>query len=126
MFAHICLGADDPVKAKTFYDALFAAIGGTAGTVIKDGNRVLYVHDRAMLIVGKPLNGEPSTPGNGGTVGFAMSSPAEVDAWHAAGVAHGGATCEDPPGPRAASGFYLAYLRDPDGNKLCAVFKPER
>ncbi|WP_157221104.1 VOC family protein [Flavisphingomonas formosensis] len=124
MFAHICLGADDPIRAKIFYDGLFMAIGGMPGSEIKDGDRIVYVHDDAMLVVGKPLNGAPSSPGNGGTIGFTMSSPAMVDSWHAAGLAHGGTTCEDPPGLRASSGFYLAYLRDPDGNKLCAVFKP--
>lgn len=125
MFAHICLGASDAAVSKKFYDALFAAIRGQAGNLIKDGERVAYVHDNAMLVVGKPLDREAPDPGNGGTVGFRMTSPAQVDAWHAAGLAHGGTTCEDPPGWRAGSGFYLAYLRDPDGNKLCAVFRPE-
>lgn len=69
-----------------------------------------------------PINGEPATYGNGSTIGFAANSAAEVDAWHAAGTANGGTTCEDPPGERA-NGAYLAYLRDPAGNKLCAVYR---
>lgn len=72
----------------------------------------------------RPINGEPATFANGGTIGFTASSPAVVDAWHAAGVAAGGMSCEDPPGPRESrlGKLYLAYLRDPDGNKLCARY----
>ena len=60
---------------------------------------------------------------NGGTIGFAMDSPELGDAWHAAGIANGGTTCEDPPGLREGpmGKLYLAYLRDPAGNKICAL-----
>jgi catechol 2,3-dioxygenase-like lactoylglutathione lyase family enzyme len=70
-----------------------------------------------------PINGETATFGNGSTFGFAAKSPAEVDAFHAAGIANGGVTCEDPPGPRTnpAFSYYIAYLRDPSGNKICAM-----
>ena len=73
-----------------------------------------------------PINGEPATFANGGTIGFAMQSPEQADAFHAAGVANGGTTCEDPPGWREGPGgkLYLAYLRDPDGNKLCVLHRP--
>ena len=83
------------------------------------------MHNGGLFIVTTPINGEPATHANGGTIGFAMDNPAQADAWHAAGVAAGGATCEDPPGVREG-GFgklYLAYLRDPDGNKLCALHR---
>ena len=75
--------------------------------------------------VSLPINGEPATVGNGSTIGLACQSPEQVDAWHAAGVAHGGTTCEDPPGLRelAVGSLYLAYLRDPDGNKLCGLYR---
>jgi len=98
---------------------VFAAIGGPAAMDM--GERLAYMHNGSNFMVVKPLNGEPATFANGGTIGFAMT-PEQADAWHAAGVAAGGATCEDPPGVRnAAFGkMYLAYLRDPDGNKLCA------
>ncbi len=78
-----------------------------------------------MFAISKPINGDPTTFANGGTIGFAAKSPAEADAWHAAGVAAGGTACEDPPGVREGAGnrLYLAYLRDPSGNKLCALHR---
>jgi len=123
MFSHIMLGADDLDRAKTFYDAALGALGVRPGRL--DGNRVFYATPTGVFIITKPLNGQPATCANGGTIGFAASSPAEADAWHAAGLAAGGTACEDPPGVREG-GFgklYLAYLRDPAGNKLCAMLR---
>lgn len=124
MFSHITLGSNDIERSKAFYDALFAAIGGNPGITDPKG-RVLYMHNGGLLLITKPINGEPATGANGGTIGFAMASPAEADAWHAAGVAAGGTSVEDPPGVRSAEfgDIYLAYLRDPDGNKLCAMHR---
>jgi catechol 2,3-dioxygenase-like lactoylglutathione lyase family enzyme len=79
------------------------------------------MHDGGMLLVTKPIDGQPATYANGGTIGFKMSSPEQAKAWHDAGVAAGGTSCEDPPGERPGSGMYLAYLRDPTGNKLCGL-----
>jgi catechol 2,3-dioxygenase-like lactoylglutathione lyase family enzyme len=75
--------------------------------------------------VTKPINGKPATAANGGTIGFAADSAEAADAFHAAGLAHGGTTCENPPGVREGGGLklYIAYLRDPDGNKLCALHR---
>ena len=123
MFSHIFVGTNDLDKAKTFYDALFAAVGGPSATVIPEKNRLVYSHKGANFIVAKPLNGEPATVANGGTIGFGIDSPELIDAWHAAGLAAGGSACEDPPGVRPAMNLYLAYLRDPDGNKLCALHR---
>ncbi len=120
MFSHMMVGADDLERSKRFYDALFGAVGGKPAIVDPKG-RLVYMHNGGIFIVTKPIDGKPATPGNGMTVGFAMANPAEADAWHAAGVAAGGTAIEDPPGERPGSGFYLAYLRDPDGNKLCAL-----
>ena len=122
MFSHIFVGSNDLTRSKSFYDALFAATGGPAGKLDEAKHRVAYVHKGAAFIVASPISGTPATPANGGTVGFGLGSTAEVDAWHAAGVAAGGTTCEDPPGLRPESKLYLAYLRDPDGNKLCALY----
>jgi catechol 2,3-dioxygenase-like lactoylglutathione lyase family enzyme len=72
-----------------------------------------------------PIDGKPATIANGSTIGFACNSPEQVQTWHAAGVANGGVSIEDPPGVRqgAAGKLYLAYLRDPDGNKICALYR---
>jgi len=121
MFSHIFVGSNDLARSKLFYDAIFAAIGGPEGTLDTEKNRLAYRHKGSAFIIAIPLNGQPATVANGGTIGFAAPSTEAIDAWHAAGITHGGTTCEDPPGVRAAAGFYLAYLRDPDGNKLCAL-----
>lgn len=124
MFSHMMVGSNDIDRSKKFYDGLFSAVGGQPG--IKDENgRLIYMHNGGIFLVSQPINGAPATHANGGTIGFSMESPAQADAWHKAGVESGGTTCEDPPGVREA-GFgklYLAYLRDPDGNKLCALHR---
>lgn len=125
MYTHLTLGTNDVPAAKTFYDALFTAAGGAPGHAAPDGSRVVYNHKGGLLIVTRPVNGEEACHGNGVTIGLHMDSPAQVDAWHAAGLAHGGTAAEDPPGERkmGAVTMYLAYLRDPTGNKLCAVYR---
>ena len=124
MYSHVFVGSNDLDRSKKFYDAVFAAVGGKPGFMDPKG-RLIYSHNGSMFMVTKPINGEPATFANGGTIGFAMASPAEADAWHAAGVANGGASVEDPPGIRSADfgDLYLAYLRDPDGNKLRALHR---
>ena len=123
MFSHVMIGTNDLDRAKTFYDALLGTLGVPPAMV--DGNRIFYFANGGVFSVSLPINGQPATAANGGTVGFACSSPAQADAWHAAGVANGGTTCEDPPGVREGGmgKMYLAYLRDPDGNKLCALHR---
>ena len=125
MFSHIMIGSNDIARSKKFYDALFAAMGGQSGTQDARG-RLAYAHNGGRFMVSKPIDGKPATNANGGTIGFTMSSPEQAQAWHKAGVANGGTTIEDPPGVRqgAAGEIYLAYLRDPDGNKLVAVARP--
>jgi catechol 2,3-dioxygenase-like lactoylglutathione lyase family enzyme len=125
MYSHVFVGSNDLERSKKFYDALFAAIGGKAGFTDDAKGRVIYRHNGAMFMVTKPIDGNPATAGNGGTIGFAMTSPTEADAWHAAGVANGGTSVEDPPGLRKndSGALYLAYLRDPDGNKLCGLHR---
>lgn len=127
MFGHMALGSNDLERSKRFYDALFTAWGGSEG-VIDQAGRLVYKHLGALLLIAKPLDGEPATHGNGSTMGFLMDDPAIIDAWHAAGLEAGGTTAEDPPGwrPRPNGRIYLAYLRDPDGNKLCASYRGEQ
>ena len=124
MYSHMMVGADDIDKSKAFYDATFQAIGGREGIVDPKG-RLVYMHNGGVFLVTKPIDGEACTNGNGMTIGFAMDSPEQADAWHAAGEAAGGKPIEDPPGWREGGGqrLYLAYLRDPDGNKLCALHR---
>lgn len=125
MFSHIMIGGDDLSVSKTFYDAVLGAVGVPEGKLDPKG-RLFYRTDSGVFAISKPINGEPATGANGGTIGFRCDSPETVDAWHAAGVANGGTTCEDPPGWRdAASGgqVYLAYLLDPSGNKICALHR---
>ena len=102
MFSHVMLGCSDRERAHKFYNATMGALG-----------------------VGEPIDGQPCSHGNGSTIGFAAPSPEAVDAWHAAGLANGGTAIEDPPGIREGSfgKLYLAYLRDPDGNKLCGFYR---
>ncbi len=74
-------------------------------------------------MVSNAIDGKPACHANGGTIGFKMASEAQAKAWHDVGVANGGKSIEDPPGVRSGGTAYLAYLRDPDGNKLCAVYR---
>ncbi|SEQ60021.1 Catechol 2,3-dioxygenase [Amphritea atlantica] len=122
MFSHIMLGANDIEKSRLFYDAILGVLGHKPG-VFDDKGRCFYLSDSGVFALTKPINGEAATHGNGMTIGFVASSPELVDAWHAAGVAAGGQTCEEPPGVRSSGGrqLYLAYLRDPSGNKICAT-----
>lgn len=124
MFSHIMVGSNDIARSKAFYDAVLGAVG-TKPAITDDKGRLIYMQDGGIFLVTAPINGKPATSANGGTIGFACASQAQVDAWHAAGVANGGTTCEDPPGVREG-GFgklYLAYLRDPAGNKLCGLYR---
>ena len=121
MFSHIMVGSNDIARSKKFYDAVFGAMGGKPGVEDAKG-RLIYAHNGGRFMVSKPIDGQSACHANGGTIGFSMSRE-QADAWHKAGVANGGTSIEDPPGVRqgAAGQMYLAYLRDPDGNKLCAL-----
>ena len=123
MFSHIMIGTNDLEKAKSFYDALLGTIGVKPARV--DGHRIFYRTATGVFSVSKPIDGKAATFANGGTIGFACDSPQQADAWHAAGIANGATTCEEPPGIRdgGVGKMYLAYLRDPDGNKLCALHR---
>ena len=124
MFSHMMVGSNDLERSKTFYDSVFTAIGSKPGR-IDDKGRLSYVHKGTAFMVTSPIDGQPATHGTGATIGFALDGPDQIHAWHAAGVAAGGKSIEDPPGLRQGSfgPLYLAYLRDPDGNKLCGLYR---
>jgi catechol 2,3-dioxygenase-like lactoylglutathione lyase family enzyme len=119
MFSHVMIGTNDLDKAKAFYDALLGTLGVPPGRV--DRHRVFYRTPTGTFGVTKPIDGKDACHANGGTIGFLASTPEQAAAWHAAGVANGGTSIEDPPGLRGDGKTYLAYLRDPDGNKICAL-----
>jgi catechol 2,3-dioxygenase-like lactoylglutathione lyase family enzyme len=122
MLSHVAVGANDLEKAKRFYDVVLGTLGYGHGVPRSAGGYV-YLGDTGFFIVAEPRDGHSATHANGGTIGFSCQSTDEVDRWHAAGVANGGQSVEDPPGVRNTQfgERYLAYLRDPDGNKLCAL-----
>ncbi len=115
MYSHMMVGSNDLARAKSFYDGLFAKEART-----DDKGRLSYGRRGSVFMVGKPIDDQAATHGNGCTIGFTFDNPEEVDAWHSRGVEAGGTSIEDPPGWRqnAFGRLYLAYLRDPDGNKL--------
>ena len=118
MFTHVMIGSNDLERARHFYDATFAALGGGPGEIDVRG-RLIYIHEGSRLMITKPINGNPATAANGGTIGIAAANSDHVLAWHKAGTMHGGTAIESPPTERP-NGAFVAYLRDPDGNKLTA------
>jgi catechol 2,3-dioxygenase-like lactoylglutathione lyase family enzyme len=127
MFSHVMVGANDVAASKRFYDATLGTLGVPPGRV-DDKGRVFYLTRTGSFAITKPIDGKAASCGNGSTIGFAASSPEQVLAWYEAGAANGGTPCEDPPGIREGSvgklyKLYLAYLRDPAGNKLCALHR---
>jgi catechol 2,3-dioxygenase-like lactoylglutathione lyase family enzyme len=128
MFSHVMIGSNDIDKSKRFYDAVLGTLG--AGEPFRSpapsGHiRLFYRHDGSSFCVSQPINGENATCANGGTIGFKCASAEQVQAFHDTAVAHGGTSIEEPPGLRdsAMGPMYLAYVRDPDGNKLCAIYR---
>jgi|TARA_B110000503_G_C7130623_1_gene406664 catechol 2,3-dioxygenase-like lactoylglutathione lyase family enzyme len=116
------LGANDIQKSKKFYDAILGALGYEEGKIDPKG-RCFYFTKTGVFGLSVPIDGEPASHGNGSTLGFAIESEEQGLAWHAAGLANGGEACEDAPGVRDGGmmKLYLAYLRDPAGNKICAM-----
>ena len=130
MFNHIMVGSNDIERSNRFYDAVLGALG--VGEPLRNQastghTRLFYRHDGNTFCVSEPINGEPASVANGGTIGFKCDSPEQVRAFHDAAVAHGGTSIEEAPGPRSGGLglMHLAYVRDPDGNKLCAIHRPK-
>jgi catechol 2,3-dioxygenase-like lactoylglutathione lyase family enzyme len=128
MFNHIMVGTNDIERSKRFYDAVLGTLG--AGESVRNNaatghTRLFYRHEGGTFCVSEPINDEAATFANGGTIGFKCNSPEQVVQFHDTAVANGGTSIEDPPGLRSGSlgAMHLAYVRDPDGNKLCAIYR---
>ena len=130
MFSHVMVGSNDIERSKHFYDAVLGVLGvgeplrNQAGT---GHTRLFYRHDGGTFCISEPINGEAATAANGATLGFKCTSPEQVQAFHDAALAHGGTSIEMPPGLRESKmgALHLAYVRDPDGHKLCALHRPK-
>ena len=129
MLNHIMVGSNDIERSKRFYDAVLGVLGAGEPLRNKAGSghtRLFYRHNGSTFCVTEPINGEKTSAANGGTIGFKCDSLEQVKAFHATAVAHGGQSIESEPGLRAGAlgPLHLAYVRDPDGNKLCAIHRP--
>ncbi|WP_027474576.1 VOC family protein [Curvibacter gracilis] len=130
MLNHVMLGSNDIERSKRFYDAVLGVLG--AGEPMRNVNatgqtRLFYRHDGSTFGLSEPIDGQPATASNGFTLGFKCNSPEQLKQFHDTAVAHGGISIEDPPGLREGKmgSMYLAYVRDPDGHKLCALYRPK-
>ena len=128
MFSHVMIGSNDIEQSKRFYDAVLGTLGapgGMSNTADSGHKRLFYRHEGNSFGISEPINGEQACHANGGTIGFKCSSPEQVKAFHDTALANGGTSCEAPPGLRegAMGAMHLAYVRDPDGNKLCALYR---
>lgn len=128
MFNHVMLGSNDIARSQRFYDAVLGVLGAAApfpSTASTGHKRLFYRHEGNTFGLSEPINGEQATCANGGTIGFKCDSAEQVKEFHDVAVANGGTSCEEPPGLResAMGAMHLAYVRDPDGNKLCALYR---
>ena len=125
MFSHVMVGTNDIEESRIFYDKIFETLGANPGKMypnLTGQKRYFYVFKGTSFCVTEPIDGNEATVSNGATIGFNIESIEQGDAWHKAGIANGGTSIEEPPGVRDYEKFkmYLAYLKDPTGNKLCA------
>ncbi|KQN04042.1 glyoxalase [Sphingomonas sp. Leaf407] len=132
MLFHTMIGSNDIDRSKRFYDTVLGTLGVQEATLNIAGSghtRLIYRgREGTVFIVTQPINDEPATAANGGTVAFQCSSPEQVKQFHDVAVANGGTSIEAPPGPRETPSMgriELAYVRDPDGNKLCGIHFPK-
>lgn len=119
MIGYTTFGTNDLPRAAAFYDELLALMGAKRFFDSERGVGWGVAQDKPMVCVMKPFDGQPASVGNGTMVGLVVLEPAQVQALHAKALALGGKD-EGAPGPRG-EGFYAAYFRDLDGNKLAAV-----
>ena len=126
MFSHVMVGTNDIEESRIFYDKIFETLGANPGKMypnLTGQKRYFYAFKGTSFCVTEPIDGNEATVSNGATIGFNIESTEQGDAWHKAGIENGGTSIEEPPGVRDYEKFkmYLAYLKDPTGNKLCAA-----
>lgn len=131
MLNHVMIGSDDIEKAKAFYNTVLGVLGVRPPIVNENKTgqtRLFYIHDGSTFSVTEPINGEPVTVANGSTIGFVCNSPEQLKEFHDVAVANGATSVEDPPGPRenAAGAIHLCYFLDPDGHKICGLYRPRK
>lgn len=121
MIAYTTVGVNDMERAIRFYDAAFGPLGAVRDTTSPTWTGYSRSGDRGKFFLTRPFDRAEATHGNGTMLAFLVEDRAAIDAFHAAALQQGGA-CEGPPGVREGMNpvFYAAYVRDPDGNKLCA------
>ena len=131
MLFHTMVGSNDIERSKGFYDVVLGTLGvgePTRDTADSGHTRLIYNNGNGTnFIVSQPINDKPATVANGSTVAFQCNSPEQVKRFHDVAVAAGGTSIEAPPGPRhtvSMGTIELAYVRDPDGNKLCGIHFP--
>ena len=127
MLNHVMVGTNDIERAKRFYDAVLGVLGAAEGKRNLNATgqtRLFYRHDGSTFGISEPIDGKPATHANGGTIAFKCQSAGQLLQFHDTAVAHGGISIEGAPGPRDGKGMHMAYVRDPDGNKLCAIYRP--
>jgi catechol 2,3-dioxygenase-like lactoylglutathione lyase family enzyme len=124
MIAYSTLGVNDMSRAIGFYDAVFAPLGAVRDTTSETWTGYSRAGDRAKFFLTRPFDRAAATSGNGTMLAFLGEDRTAIDAFYAAALANGG-TDEGPPGVREGMNpvFYAAYVRDPDGNKLCAFVR---
>ena len=128
MFSHVMVGSNDLERSRRFYDKVLGLLGAGEPSLLRkpDGQTALFYRNQGSLFaIAQPRNGEPATAANGATIGFACNSPQQVQQFHELAISNGGTSIEDPPGLRESptGRLYLAYVRDPDGNILCALHR---
>jgi len=125
MFSHVMVGVNNIEESRIFYDKIFKVLGADPGKMypnLSGQKRYFYNFKGTTFCITEPIDGKPATVSNGATIGFNIDNTEQGDAWHKAGIENGGISIEEAPGIRNYGKFsmYLAYLRDPTGNKLCA------
>jgi len=128
MFSHVMIGSDDIERSKSFYNSVLGVLGAKEPIVnVNDTGqtRLFYIHNDSIFCVTEPINGESMSAANGSTIGFTCDSSEQVKELHDVAIANGATSIEGPPGLRnnTTGKKYLCYFLDPDGHKICGMYR---